>query len=48
MQGGLEIAGIFITLGIAVLIGIGAGYLVKWLNSYEREDQFDDGTTMTI
>lgn len=34
MQGGLEIAGIFITLGIAVMIGIGAGYFVKWLNTY--------------
>ena len=48
MQGGLEIAGIFITLGISVLIGIGVGYFVKWANNYEREDLFDDGTLMTI
>lgn len=48
MQGGLQIAGIFISLGIAVLIGIGAGYFTKWLNSYERQDLFDDGTSLTI
>ena len=34
IQGGLEIAGIFITLGIAVLLGIGTGYFVKWANNY--------------
>lgn len=34
IQGGLEIAGIFITLGVAVFLGIIVGYFVKWANNY--------------
>ena len=48
IQGGLEIAGIFITLGIAIIVGILVGYFVRRMNSFERDDHFDDGTSMTI
>jgi len=47
-QGGLQVAGTFISVGIAIILGIIAGLIIFLMNKNTTEDQFDDGTYWTI
>ncbi len=41
-QGGLQIAGIFISMGIAISFGIVAGFIIRTIYIFEPSDFFRD------